>query len=284
MSSARSLPLAALVSLAIIAIALPAQAAEPASGTLSDAAPSLQWSGEAGGYGTSVVADINGQFPEPCEQPNCDTFDLELKDSGDLTVTLRTNEGAFMTMEVEDPSGTITYNGGSEDSDTTTIKLKKAKTGKYIVRAMTNNTPAEEHGYTGVATLGSPPAAATPAPAGPPAPGATPTPSGQSPAAAQPAARIIVRSRTGSARKARKGMVVKLTVTSKVTRLSAVLRRGKSKKAYAKGKLAKVSKTGKLKLRTKRRLKRGTYKLTLRAKDASSGATVATTVKFKVKR
>ena len=269
-----SMPSARIVLLSLLAAAaaaLPAGAADPATGTLSNATPKTEWKGEAAGYGTSVLSDVNGAFVGPCQAPNCDSFAIDLKDAGDLTVTLTTNVGSFMTMEVEAPDGTITYNGGADEAASTTIKLKKAATGTYTVRAQTTNTLADDYGYTGFAILGAPPA---PAPAK--LPGTAPAP------VSKPGAQITIRTRTGSARKVRKGLAIALSATSEVKTLVAELRKGNT--VWARGTLAKLSGKGTVKIKGKRKLKPGNYAVYVRGTDAVSGAAVSTLVKFKLKR
>lgn len=264
---------ACLAAAALAAAAVPALAAEPSSGELSTATPRVEWKGTAGGYGVSIVADVNGSFPA-CQAPVCDAFDLTVKDSADLTVAITTDDGSgFTTIEVEAPDGTIHYNGGAEDQPTSVIKIKKAAPGAYVVRTMTNNPVASGDAYSGLATLAVAPAPVV-VPTAAPTPGTAPAPT---PAAAPT---ITVKRGKYSARRSRRGLTVALSSTGRVTGLVATLAKGR--KTVGRGKLAALDGNGKVRLKVKK-LKKGTYTLQVRGRSAD-GATVATRARLKVGR
>jgi hypothetical protein len=265
--------LAIALPLCLAASAVPVLAAEPGEGTVSAASPKAEWTGEAAGYGTSIVADVNGSFFGPCQAPNCDQYTLQVADAADLTVALRTNDGSgFMTAEVEKPDGTIVYDGGADGVDTTSFKIKKAAPGTYLVRAQTNNTVADDYGYHGTATLAV--AAAAPAPVTPPAVTA--------PTAAAPApATVSIATRSASARRAKGKLKVAIASDQRVTGVVATLAKGTRKVATAR--LASLSGKRTLKLKLSRRVKPGRYTLSVTAKD-QRGAIVGASAPFKLKR
>jgi hypothetical protein len=254
-------------------------AAEPGEGTVSAAAPKAEWTGEAAGYGTSIVADVNGSFFGPCQAPNCDEFTLDVKDVADLTVALTTNDGSgFMTAEVEKPDGSIVYNGGAAEADTTTFKIKKAATGTYLVRSQTNNTVADDYGYHGVASLAVASAAPVTAPVS--APPATTAPAPASAPTVAPAT-LSIRTRSASARRAKGTLKVAVASDQPVSGVVATLRKGTKKVGSTR--LASLSGKGTLKLRVSRKLKPGSYSLSVTAKD-QRGAIVGASAPFKLKR
>jgi hypothetical protein len=267
----RRLTLALPLCLAMTAV--PVIAAEPGDGTVSSSSPKVEWTGEAAGYGTSVLSDVNGSFLPVCEAPNCDVFTLNVADQADLTIALTTDDGSgFMTAEVERPDGSITYDGGSETADTTTFKIKKAAPGAYIVRAQTNNTLADDFGYRGVAQLAVPSAAPAPVTA-------QPTPAPASPA--QAPATLTIHTRKASAKRAKGKLKVALSSDQPVSDVVATLRKGSRK--VGSGRLAALDGKARLKVRVARKLKPGRYRLSVTARDAR-GATVGASAPFKLKR
>ena len=263
-----------------LALAAPALAADPESGDVSNATPKVEWKGTAGGYLVSITPEQNQQFLF-CQPPTCDEFALNVKDTGDLTVSVTTDDGTgFTTIEVEDPDGTIHYNGGAENEPTSQIKVKKAKPGAYVVRTMTNNPVGVGDAYSAFATLGSAPAAVTP-PAGgttpPPPPSSEPQP-GQPKPAADPT--IDVKPGKLSARKAKKKLAIGLSSDGKVNGLVATLKKGKKK--VGSGKLATLNGPGKIVLKVKK-LKKGAYTFVVTGRT-DAGNVVATQVKLKIGR
>src|SRR3712207_7870380 len=49
--------------------------------TLFRSSPKVEWTGEAAGYATSIVTDVNEGFLPVCQAPNCDEFTLNVADS-----------------------------------------------------------------------------------------------------------------------------------------------------------------------------------------------------------
>lgn len=267
-----------IASTVLAAAAVPAIAADPESGDVSAASPKVEWKGTAGGYGVSLVADVNGSFPA-CEPPTCDQFTLNVKDQADLTVAITTDDGSgFTTIEVEDPDGTITYNGGAAEEPTSVIKIKKAKPGAYLVRTMTNNPPAQGDAYSGTASLAVP---APPAAAGPASGGTTPAPTAPASQPAPAAApTITVKPGRLSARRAKRKLTIGLSSDGRVSGLVATLKKGSKK--VGRGKLATLDGPGKIALKVKR-LRKGRYTFRIAGKS-DAGNVVATQVKLKIGR
>src|SRR5687768_10150662 len=149
----RSVPrLAACTALVVLAFASPAGAATPASGTVSLAQPTAAWSGTANGYLFTVAND----YVRTCQAPYCDTFALTLADAGQLTVTATAaSGGGFTRVEIERPDGTTISDGGAADHRETTIAIKEAEKGDYVVRVLTNRPASADGSYSAVATLAS---------------------------------------------------------------------------------------------------------------------------------
>lgn len=147
----RSVPrLAATTILAVLAIAAPASAATPASGTVSLAAPAATWSGTANGYLFTLANDFVGT----CAQPYCDTFALTLADAGQLTVeATAATGGGFTRVEIDRPDGTTISDGGAADHRETRITIKSAEKGEYAVRVLTNRPATADGSYSASATL-----------------------------------------------------------------------------------------------------------------------------------
>lgn len=260
---------------ALAAAAVPAIAATPESGEVSAASPKVEWKGNAGGYLFTVGTDANEGYPD-CPPSLCDEFALTVKDQADLTVSVTTDDGTgFTTMEVEDPDGNVSYNGGADGQDTTVVKLKKAKPGAYVVRASTNNPPGAGDAYSAFASLAvaAPPAA--PAPSEPAAP--APSQPGAQPSSAPT---ITVKAGRLSARKAKKKLTIGLSSDGRVSGLVATLKKGSRK--VGSGKLAELNGAGRIALKVKR-LKKGSYTFDVRGKS-DAGNVVGTRVKLKIGR
>ena len=267
--------LAIALPLCLAASAVPVLAAEPGEGTISASSPSVSWTAEGAGYGTSIVADVNGSFLGPCEAPNCDEFTLEVKDVADLNVALTTNDGSgFMTAEVEKPDGSIVYNGGADGADTTSFKIKKAEAGTYLVRGQTNNTVADDYAYRGTASL-----AVASAPVMTPVTPATSTPTTTTTAPAP--ATLTIGTRSASARRAKGTLKIAVASDQAVSGVVATLRKGTRK--LGTGRLATLNGKGTLKVKVSRKLKPGRYSLAITGKDAR-GTVVGASAPFKLKR
>ena len=264
----------AVIGLAALAVAVPALAAEPESGEVSAASPAVQWKGKAAGYTFGTVGSLNGAFPG-CDAPYCDEFTLGVKDKADLVVAAATDNGdAFTSLEIEEPDGTIHYNGGSGGTTKTAIKLKQAKPGTYLVRTMTNNPPARGDEYSASATLAVPRPPASPPPSSPAPPPVQAAP----PAVAPPT--ITVRPGRLSARKARGRLKVGLSSDGRLTGLVATLKKGS--KMVGSGRLATLDGPGRIVLKVKK-LRKGSYTFRVAGKSGA-GNVVATQVQLKIGR
>ena len=144
------LRLAACSILAVLAIASPAAAATPESGTISLAQPTASWSGTANGYLFTIANDFAGT----CAPPYCDTFDLTLAEAGELNVTATAATGSgFTRVEIERPDGTWISDGGAADHRETSITIKQAAAGDYTVWVLTNRPAHTDGSYAAQATL-----------------------------------------------------------------------------------------------------------------------------------
>src|SRR5215210_2763580 len=72
-----------------LAAAVPAFASDPESGTVSLAAPQVEWTGDSNGYGYYPIHSITGEGQ--CQAPVCDSFELEVADVANLTLTVDNN-------------------------------------------------------------------------------------------------------------------------------------------------------------------------------------------------
>ena len=144
------LRLAACSLLTVLAIAAPAGAAEPASGTVSLASPTTAWSGTANGY----LFRTGNEFTGACEAPFCDSYDLTLAEAGQLTVTATARAGSgFTRIEIVRPDGSYVGDGGAADNRGTRITIKAAEKGEYTVNVMTNRNPTVDGSYDATALL-----------------------------------------------------------------------------------------------------------------------------------
>ncbi|HEV2812410.1 MAG TPA: S8 family serine peptidase, partial [Solirubrobacteraceae bacterium] len=145
-----ALRIVACTVLSILALAAPAAAATPESGTVSLAQPTTSWSGKANGYLFTIANDYVGT----CAQPYCDTFALTLAEAGQLTVeaTAATGSG-FTRVEIERPDGTFVSDGGAADHRETRITIKQAEAGEYTVWVLTNRPATADGSYSASATL-----------------------------------------------------------------------------------------------------------------------------------
>lgn len=104
---------------------------------------------------------------------------------------------------------------------------------------------------------------------------------GSAPAAPKPAAALAVRSSTRIIDASRRPVAVKLASTERVTELAGRLRR--AGKTYASGRLAKLDGRGTMRLKVKRRLAPGTYRMDLSGMSAS-GQRASRTLTMRVTR
>ena len=275
MSRARSI-LCGGATVALTVFAVPALAAEPESGSVSNAAPTFEWTGESNGYGYYPVHSITGEGE--CAPPLCDSVELEVVDSANLTLTVDNNAANgpgtdVVQVDVVKPDGEKMLTGGT-DGKPTVVKIKNAPKGTYTIEVTTNEQQQNDGSYKGVAVLGTGTAPAPPPATTTPTPQTTPPPAQQ-----QPAAALSLKTRKASAKKSRKGLKLAIGTSKPVKDLTAALVKGK--KVVGKGKLASLASSGTVKLKTKK-LKPGRYLVALDATDASSGQKVGLRAKFKV--
>ena len=273
--------------LAAVLAASVAVAATPSSGTVSKDSPTVEWTGL---LAESFLAfNVIANSPEaPCVPPGCDTFALQVADGGanlELAINLDStaDDGSAATagMRIASPDGSSEFVSGPSDPDKAfKHTIKKAAAGAYTIDVV-NTFVGAPGGYTGRATLLIPGAATTPTtPAPPPS-------QGQNPAAQQqpaPLPKLTAKVGKASAKKLAKSrkLSVKLTTTAPLTKLAAVLRKGS--KSAGKGKLAKLDSKGTLVVKLpKKKLKTGTYKLTVQGLD-SQNRTVTATATVKVSK
>ena len=147
--------------LAALVLAAPAGAATPASGTVSLASPTAEWSGKANGYLFTIANDYVGT----CQQPYCDRFALTVAEAGQLTVNATAATGTgFTRIEIRRPDGTWISDGGAAGQRGTAITIKNAAAGDYLVWVLTNRPVHADGSYTAAATLSQPTAFSGPAP------------------------------------------------------------------------------------------------------------------------
>jgi hypothetical protein len=261
---------------AAAALALPAVAATPDKGTVSNASPEVKWEGTATGYGVvpaNILMDAGGEEPL-CPPQACDKFALTVADKGDLTVTAAQRAADnFTELHVRKPDGSIVYIQ-SEDSKPAIIKIKNAATGEYGIEILTNESADSSGEYDASAKLGSGAKPVVTAPAPPPA--ATPAP----PAQRAPAT-LTLTTKKASAKRSRKALKVVFGTSQPVTAVEAVLRQGT--KTVSRAKIARVDRSGTLVFKLRKGLKPGKYAVAIAARD-SSGAGVGLTAPFKVVR
>lgn len=257
--------------------AVPAFAADPEKGEVSKTAPKVTWTGQSvNGGATTIPAVANGGAPV-CQAPSCDTFELDVKDSADLTVIADAPEtGGFTMLQIVKPDGEKVYNSGAEGETSTKIRIKKAPAGAYKVEIAANALDPQD--YTASAELAVPAPPPPAPPAGPaPAPTATPAPAAPAP---QAGATLSLRTRTISAKRSRKRPKLVIAASREVTDVQAKLKKGK--KVVGRAKLARLAGRGTLKFKLRKPLKRGRYALTVVAKDGTR--TVGLQARLRVKR
>jgi hypothetical protein len=268
------------------AVAGTAIAATPESGSVSKAAPKVEWTGETiGSYFSRVPTAVTEDDSVPCQAPSCDSFALTVADSANLTIAADIDQEAdnagSVTLRVRQPDGTVIVgsSGADEVSDGKPykIQIKNAKTGDYTVEYWNNffDGPITYSGYAELAVAA--PASGAPAGGQPPAPQPTPAAGGPAPGPA-PTQAIALSVKSAKA-KGKKGSA-KVTVSRTVKAVLAQLKKGK--KVVATGKRGETTGTATIKFKAKKKLKKGKYTLTVTVTDGSTSA--AKTVKVKVKK
>jgi hypothetical protein len=270
---------------AMLAAAVPALASDPSSGTVSKAAPKFEWKGTSNAYGVYPLHGTAGpEFgsDQPCEAPACDAFALEVADQDLLTLTADNVAaegpgGDFIEMDVVQPDGEVIYSKSAEDAPVI-VKIKNAPKGAYEVRVYVNQPAHTDGSFNASALLGT---ATKPAPApAAPAPGQpAPAPAPAAPAA-EPAATLSLKTKSASAKKVKKSLKLSLGSSKPVTNVQASIKKGT--KVLGTAKLASMGTSGKVALKLKKALKKGSYTIAITANDG--GRTVGLSAKLAVKK
>lgn len=256
----------AIAALAVVGV--PALAAEPGEGTVSSGSPRVEWAGQSVNGGATTIPSLANNGTIACVAPSCDTFALTVADSADLTVFADAPDtGGFLMLEIVKPDGETIYSSGAEGETSNKARIKKAPAGEYTVHIAANALDAVD--YTAYAEL----AVAAAAPAAPA------TPAAPAPAAAERAATLSIKTRSLSAKRARKAPKLTIASDREVTDVVASIRKGS--RVLGEAKLAKLSGAATVKLKLRKALKRGTYTVSVAAKQGtrSVGATRRLAVK-----
>jgi hypothetical protein len=273
------LPAAVLLLLSAALTVSVAHAADPGSGKVSAASPTVAWKGQV--LDSGVTSNAWGQDPTfDCNAPACDRFTLEVADSANLLIRLKgfqentAGGDPGCSIRVVSPDGQSKLNSGNCGPKTEMkVTIKNAAKGTYQIDVADSHVVGQPENYEASATLMVAPA--------PTAPGtvATPAPAPSSP---PPAATLTAKVPAQSAKKLKKAkkFTVTLTTSAPLTGVNALLIKGK--KQVAGGKLARLEGTGKLVVKLKKALKKGTYDLAVGGRDAQ-GRNVLASAKVKVK-
>jgi X-Pro dipeptidyl-peptidase len=152
--------------LALVALALGgggatvARAAEPASGQVSAAAPTVTWKGSVTGaypsYAAFLLGDAAGANAAlPCQAPSCETFALHVADGGrDLAIKASSPDTNTVSIRLRGPDGAIVYDHGAGDPPDTVVTLAGAAAGDYSVDITTS--ALDSSAYTATATSNPP--------------------------------------------------------------------------------------------------------------------------------
>lgn len=273
------LALLALLPVAVAAASV-AHAADPADGTVSAGSPTVSWTGTVVSSGVTDTAWQNDPSA-PCQSPSCDRFTLNVADSANLVIRLkgfRENTAGGdpgCGIRIIDPAGTNTYHSGTCGPKTEMkVTVKNAATGAYTIDVADSHVAGQPEDYEASATLAVPPPPPTLSPAVAPAPSdaAPPAPPTLTAQVATQSVRKLLKKRR---------FTVKLAATAPLSGVNAFLVRGKRR--FGSGRLDSLDGTGKLVVRVKRKLKKGTYQLSVGGRDAQ-GRNVVTTAKLRVKR
>ena len=285
----KHLPRLALVALGAGLIATGAHAANPESGAVSKAAPKFSWTGTLDqSYPQYTAMQPETAAGAPCEAPGCDTFTLEVApDAAGFPLSFAIGQdGGFVGLRITAPDGTVTMEKVASESASkpATFSVAKAQAGKYEL-AITDNsiTPVA---YKGTATLKvpapEPGAEPTPAPTAPAS--GTPAPSGGGQQTSPPPATTMsVAAGRASAKKLKKArkLLVEISVSAPVTGVVAKILKGK--KALATGKAARVDNVGKVTVKLRKPLRKGSYAIQVTGTDGQ-GRPVSGSAKLKVSK
>lgn len=252
-----------------------AGAAEPSSGSISQATVTTKWTGEyvdpLGLYdiGIFFVGDTSGT----CAAPHCDTYTLNVTEWGDtLTFRWLTSDADNLAAEIVDPAGRVYALNDAELVTDRTFEAPPA-TGEWIVRTYGSGNAT----YEATATLSF----------APPEGGEAPVPPVTAPPAAAPAPETTVKASVAksarSAKRIKRGrsLPVKLSFSAPVTDVRVGLVRGS--KTYAGATAKKVESSATVRVKPKRTVKPGSYKLVIGATDGQ-GRRVAKVMSVKIGR
>ena len=253
-----------------------AVAATPENGEVSAASPKVSWTGATtAGYLLRMPTAVSGSEETPCEAPFCDQFALKVSTSATLTIAeqLATDsETAAATIRITKPDGSVMQadtDPGAASNKYFKMVIKNAPVGDYTIEHYDNAAAGTEFdAYAELAVPSAAPAAVTPA--APP------------PAAVVEAIDVQVKAAAASAHRLAKTrkLAAKVTVSRAVTSIAGTLKKGS--KTFGTGRLGATSGTARLAIKTAKKLKPGTYTLSVVARDASSMA--AKSIKVKVKK
>ena len=263
------------------AVAGTAVAATPENGTVSESAPKVEWTGETtGGYASRMPTAVSGSTETPCEAPSCDTFTLKVEKSANLTVAEALDsesETAAFTMRITKPDGEVIQTdsdpGAASGGKYAKVVIKNAPTGEYVINHYDNSTAMSFKAYAELAVAGAP------APA--PQPGGGPAPATQPSTQTVQAIDLQVKAGKASAKKLAKTKKLPITVTvsREVKSITAALKKGS--KVVGKGSLGTTSGTKKMNVKLSKKLKKGTYTLSVVATDGTTSTEKVIKVKVK---
>jgi len=257
------------------ALAGTAVAATPENGTVNETTPKIEWTGETtGGYATRMPTAVSGSTETPCEAPSCDTFNLKVEKSANLTIAESLDsesETAAFTLRITKPDGEVIQTnsdpGAASGGKFVKVVIKNAPTGDYVINHYDNSTVMSYKAFAELALASTAPAP-TPATGG----GSPLQPQPQTQPQPQSVEAIDLQVKVGKASakklaKARK-LQASVTVSREVKSISAALKKGR--KVVGKGSLGTTSGTKKLTLKLSKKLKKGTYTLAVVATDGST--------------
>jgi hypothetical protein len=274
--------LAAIATLAAATTAATALAAEPDKGTVSTATPKVEWAGELTGSGTYYEAWAQDPTIECPGTPVCDPFTLTVGDAGH-SVTLKLNIDRENTaggdpgfgIRVGFPDGSYQYVQGNAGPKTQgTVKLKNLKPGDYEINTVASHVCCNPDPYRESAEA-TDVASAAPAP--------TTTGGGTQQHAPPPAPQLTVKPSKASAKKLTKTRRYRVTASTSAPLHAVTAKLLKGKTAVASAKLASLSGTKMLVLKVAKKVKKGTYTVTVSGTD-DQNRVVTTGVKVKVSK
>jgi hypothetical protein len=144
-------PLIAALAALLLAPAA-AGAAEPATGHVSADKPVQRWSGEVN---STFVHFVPGMQRGQCPPVFCDRFELDVRETGTLTLQVNSPGSAqFVDMVVTRPGGTVEVFDGDDQSTMNKETFEDAEVGIWKVAIWNNSVPVVFDGfYSGRADL-----------------------------------------------------------------------------------------------------------------------------------